>query len=129
MRENNLIKLKRQLKILEEITFYNWDQIRLKYNLSKAHVRNLYYKSKNIEKMNILRIRIEEKENAKEMMTDKEINSEVKRVIIEFENNNRDFRDICKFLNRSLWEIEKVLGRRYKNKSPKVIKKSGRVII
>lgn len=129
MRENNLIRLKRQLKILEEITFYNWDEIRLKYNLSKAHVRNLYYKSKNIEKMNILRIRIEEKENAKEMMTDKEINSEVKRVIIEFENNNRDFRDICKFLNRSLRDIEKVLGRRYKNKSPKAIERRDRVIV
>ena len=101
----------------------------MKYNISKAHVRNLYYKSKNIEKMNILRIRIEEKENTKEMMTDKEINSEVKRVIMEFENNNRDFRDICKFLNRSLRDIEKIIGRRYKNKSPKVSEHRDRGII
>ena len=129
MRENNLIKLKRQLKILEEITFYNWDQIRLKYDISKPYVRHLYYKSKNIEKMNILRIRIEEKENTKQMMTDKEINLEVKRVIIEFENNNRDFRDICKFLNRSLRDIEKIIGRRYKNKSPKVSDRRDRGII
>ena len=129
MREDNLIKLKRQLKILNEITFYNWDQIRLKYNISKSYVRNLYYKSKNIEKMNRLRIAIEEKENAKEMMTDKEINSEVKRVIIEFENNNRDFKEICKFLNRSLHDIEKIIGRRYKNKSPREIKKRDRVIM
>ena len=106
MHDINLNKLKRQLRICEEITYYNFDHICAKYSISKSYARDLYYKSKRADKMANLRFVIEEKESSKNKISAKDINREIKRIILDFEEKQRDHSDICKLLNRNVKEIE-----------------------
>lgn len=110
-------KLKRQLEIAEKITKENLEEISQEYGLSINTVRMIYFKSKNKEKMTELKARIKEYKKNYKSFTQKDIDEEVKYIILQYENENRDIKEISKLLNRDFDEIERILNRRYKNKT------------
>lgn len=53
----------------------------------------------------------DEIENKK--FTQESVDKEVKKIILYCESENFDYREVCRLLHRNIYQIEKILGRKY----------------
>ena len=113
---DSLEKLERRLEIIEAITKDNIKEICEEYGIKENTAEKIYFLSKNEKKVTELKWRIESlKDKLQPKFTQEDVDKAVIDMILKFEAEGRNYKDICLFLKRDLSEIEKLIGRKYKN--------------